>query len=673
MAKNKNQKNNANITQQKKKVETTTHVENSIKNTPRGIIDLLKIKWVPYVIFTLLGFLLYANTFNASFALDDDIVICKNEYVLQGVSGFPDIFTKDLFDSFYKQMNTSAQLSGGRYRPLSVATFAIEQEFIGTRDNANFEKNCWDTNKNGIEDASEDINKDGLFNDKDCRSKGFGIRHINNAIFYILCICILYYFLLNVVFKGNTLLSFIIALLFMAHPIHTEVVANVKSRDEILSLLFMLGTLIMLYKYTVHKKSIWLFYTSLSFLAAMLSKEYGATLLILAPLSLYLFADYKKLNQYIPVMLVLLVTFIFYYYLRSGVVIGKSNLQDNELMNNPYLLASDNEKLATKLFIFLKYLALQIFPHPLSSDYGYNCIPYKNFGNPEVLLSIVVLAAMIVGTIYAYKKKNWVSFALAFYILNILLVTNLIFNVGATMGERLVFHSSLGFCMLLGYGIYYLAKKMNNTSIALYVSIPLILAYSVKTIARNKAWDSDISLALTDVKTMPNSVSLNGNAASRHLDLSELPKNKAQEKELVRKSIDYGLKAVSLHKGFVNGYLNLGLAYAKAQVFDSARICWDIAFKMYPSHPSKNLYFNLLAEQMYIKGYNLGGNKAWKEGQMWLQKAVEINPNNARWWYDLGGFAYNAQDFATAKMAWAKAYQLNPSDPEILNVQGIFK
>ncbi|MBK7039737.1 MAG: hypothetical protein IPH46_04480 [Bacteroidetes bacterium] len=28
-------------------------------------------------------------------------------------------------------MNTTAQLAGGRYRPLSVATFAIEQELIG--------------------------------------------------------------------------------------------------------------------------------------------------------------------------------------------------------------------------------------------------------------------------------------------------------------------------------------------------------------------------------------------------------------------------------------------------------------------------------------------------------------------------------------------------------------
>ncbi|MBK7039736.1 MAG: hypothetical protein IPH46_04475 [Bacteroidetes bacterium] len=48
--------------------------------------------FVPYIIIAILGLAIYSNTFNAQFALDDDIVICKNEYVLQGMQGIPDIF-----------------------------------------------------------------------------------------------------------------------------------------------------------------------------------------------------------------------------------------------------------------------------------------------------------------------------------------------------------------------------------------------------------------------------------------------------------------------------------------------------------------------------------------------------------------------------------------------------
>lgn len=642
--------------------------------TESSWVDKITRGYIPYIIIAVLGLAIYSNTFNAQFALDDDIVICKNEYVLQGTAGLPDIFSKDLFDSFYKQMNTTAQLAGGRYRPLSVATFALEQEIIGTRDNANFEKNIWDVNKNGIEDPQEDVNGDGVFNDKDYRVKGFGMRHVNNVLLYVLSVSLLFIFLSTVVFKGNRLLALIISLLFLAHPIHTEVVANVKSRDEIMSFLFMILTLLLAHRYAAQHTLKTLLLICICFLCALLSKEYGATLLILIPVSLYLFAEKKtELKTHFPLYVGLVLTFLLYYGIRSGIVIGASNLQDKELMNNPYLLADSTQQLATKLYIFLKYLMTLIYPHPLSSDYGYNSIPYKDFADPLVWLSILVLIGIIAGGVVALRRRNWMAFAIGFYMLTILLVTNLIFNVGATMGERLVFHASLGFCMVLGYGIYWISERMNSRQLAMVFVLPILLLYSVKTYSRNFAWFNDISLALTDVKTMPESIALNGNAASRNIDLSELPKNKTKEMEYVRKSIDYGTKAVTLHPGFVNGYLNLGIAYAKMDLLDSAKICWDKAFMMYPSHPSKKLYYDLLADSYYRKGFNLGGQQKWTEGKVLLQKAVDLNPTNFRYWYDLGGFAYNSQDYAKAKEAWSKAYQLNPADTAVQKVQGLLR
>ncbi|MBK7039738.1 MAG: hypothetical protein IPH46_04485 [Bacteroidetes bacterium] len=83
----------------------------------------------------------------------------------------------------------------------------------------------------------------------------------------------------------------------------------------------------------------------------MFSKEYGATLLILVPLSLYLFTSKEQslspdsidMKKYLPVFVGLIVTFGIYYFIRSGIVIGKSNVQDTELMNNPYLLADETQ------------------------------------------------------------------------------------------------------------------------------------------------------------------------------------------------------------------------------------------------------------------------------------------------------------------------------------------
>ena len=37
---------------------------------------------------------------------------------------------------------------------------------------------------------------------------------------------------------NQTITAFLIGLVFIAHPLHTEIVANIKGRDEILSFLF---------------------------------------------------------------------------------------------------------------------------------------------------------------------------------------------------------------------------------------------------------------------------------------------------------------------------------------------------------------------------------------------------------------------------------------------------
>jgi tetratricopeptide (TPR) repeat protein len=367
----------------------------------------------------------------------------------------------------------------------------------------------------------------------------------------------------------------------------------------------------------------------------------------------------------------LVLAFVVYLLMRSqvGLDLSRSDLQEKEILNSPYLLADETQKLATKIFIFLKYFILLILPHPLSSDYGYNTIAYKDFSDPMVWLSLLSLGALVWIGWRGFKQKHWSLFAVAFYLFNIALVTNIIFNVGATMGERLAFHSSLGFCMLLAYGLYFLSQKINKPELALLITLPIVVAYSVKTIGRNKAWENDITLALTDVEICPNSTALNGNAASRCLDLSELPANVARQKELVEKSIQYGRKALGIHPGFVNGYLNIGIAFAKMDMLDSAKASWDKAFRIYPNHPNKTMYYNMLANSYWVKGYNMGTKQQWADGKQLLLKAVALDSMNVRYWYDLGGFAFNSGDQGLAREAWMRGYRINPNDSSIQQVK----
>src|ERR1041385_5531963 len=187
MAKKAVKKNNE-VTQQTQKkdaipVVTLPPLE---QNKPFSLTDFR----VQVIVLIILGFILYANSFNNEYAFDDGIVIQKNEYVQNGFSGIKKILSTDAYDSFYRQGNSKQQFSGGRYRPLSIITFAIEQQLFGS--------NAKDKPENDLA----------------------YLRHVVNVVLYILSVLALLYFLTTYVFKKAPLTAFIASLLFLIHPIH---------------------------------------------------------------------------------------------------------------------------------------------------------------------------------------------------------------------------------------------------------------------------------------------------------------------------------------------------------------------------------------------------------------------------------------------------------------------
>ena len=81
----------------------------------------------------------------------------------------------------------------------------------------------------------------------------------------------------------NRNIAIAVSVLFAAHPIHTEVVANIKSRDEILAYLFGTIMLICFLKFKESNLKKWL-YASLSFyFLAILSKENAILFIAILP------------------------------------------------------------------------------------------------------------------------------------------------------------------------------------------------------------------------------------------------------------------------------------------------------------------------------------------------------------------------------------------------------
>ena len=208
--------------------------------------------WKEALIIAVTAIGLYVMCLNYEYVLDDQIVITKNEFTKKGFSGIIDILTTESFTGYFGEQKNL--LAGARYRPLSIVSFAIEQGIFGSNRQ---------------------------------------VRHGVNILLYAL-LGLLLFRLLSVLFpntktdpKWYFTIPFLASLLFIAHPVHSEVVANIKGRDEIMTLI---GALAALYAVLVHyrtKKMLWLVLSGVFMFLGLMAKENALTFLAVIPVTLY--------------------------------------------------------------------------------------------------------------------------------------------------------------------------------------------------------------------------------------------------------------------------------------------------------------------------------------------------------------------------------------------------
>jgi tetratricopeptide (TPR) repeat protein len=800
----------------------------------------------PFIVIILLGLIFNITSLNNEYALDDGIIIHQNDHVIKGVAGIKGILTKDAYESFYRRMNATDQLAGGRYRPLSVVSFAIEQQFIGAypKDGL-YPANCWDNNGVAGNQPDEDINNDGVYNEVDCQVKGASLRHFVNIITFIIGIMCLFLFFRNYIFKDNHDLAFLAAIIFLMHPLHSEAIANVKSRDEIFSLIFISLTFFYSFKYMEERTNKNLFLAAFCFLLALLSKEYGVVLIVLIPVAVYVFSKYEfDINKFLSALvgyglmglglvlvykgydyyktkesmkslvcsiaslpsayygyiifkkyyeeyknifmvittfvagaLLMLVIkrasdmdikihpghkgssafwifpfiflivgvfllgskrkkdfstlmgwhfFVMLFYLGMRLVAVKltPGVPDTEILNNPYLLATGEERFMTKAFVLLKYIGLCWFPHPLTSDYSFNTIQYRHFTSWDSILSIILHLSLAYYGFKLVLRKHIMGFAIAVYFAFLLMIGNILMDIGATMGERLLFHSTIGFCIALAWLILKGFDMLPNMAFkAKQVAFFLLLGtmtflYGCKTWERNWDWKNDITLFLKDVEIIPNSVLVLGNAGARYIDLADTKtfvENPAdttlvQLKELspnptepnygtieklgqevkpkigsievyhvdsveqisfnkkrvafLEKGLKYLKHAIELHPRYVNGYLNLGLGSYKLGRDRDALYYWKHAEHLYPNNPYLKNYYIVFYNDLLQRGYKKAQRGQLDSAIYELNKTVVLDKLNPEGFYNLGGAYYQKGNYARAKYYWEQCVKINPNHPQ---------
>ncbi|SFI42151.1 hypothetical protein [Halpernia frigidisoli] len=506
------------------------------------------------IFIAVLAGIIYANTIPNKWAVDDVVVIHKNQLVQRGISGIPDIFTHDFM--YGSSGNNTNAVSGGRWRPLTPMIYAVFSE-IFARPNVNILTGKIQKDKKG-----------NLLNDLSERTTFPNLMHILNIILYALLCFILYKFLILIFEfqKERYLLAFLAALIFTVHPLHTEAVANVKGSDEILSLLFSLLSATYFFKAFTRessKKILEIFIGSGFLFLGFLAKENSIMFIAIIPLTIWFFSN-LKLSKIVLIFGILLIPFAVYLGLRINAT-GNLNLktaQNMDLMNNPFLIMNENaefktllensdvkvlqnpslesiqkmpyeNELATNIYTYGKYLKLLILPTPLTYDYYPRQIELKSFSDIGVLFGLFAIFGLIIFAILGFRKKRIYSYGILFYFITFSIVSNLFFPIGTNMGERFMFMPSLGIIIAFSSLIVFLKDKFGIKIILVAVFILSSFFIGI-TFKRNFDWRDNFTLFSHDIKISKNSAKVKSDYGEIVLEkvINKLVLAKEEQREL---------------------------------------------------------------------------------------------------------------------------------------------
>ena len=439
----------------------------------------------------------------------------------------------------------------------------------------------------------------------------------------------LFMFLMQLFPARNPVFAFLICLVFMAHPIHTEVVANIKSRDEILSFLNTFVTLYLVFRYSLTKSRKDLVWSLVFFYLALLSKETAVVGLALIPLFLY-FSGLK-----IPVVLKRSIPYAgvaILFFLQKRYFLGPSARVPHDIMNYPYV--GSGVRLPSLFHIFWISLQKLIYPLPLSFDYSYNQIPASHWSDIGAILGLVSFLALAFLCLRGILKRSIWSLGLAVFFITIAPLLGFVLLRGGIFAERFLYAPSLGFAMILVFALSLIANQKKDRLVKLFdwiktnaIATGVVLAlcsfYSVATIQRNPAWRDNFTLFGTDVKHSPNSAQIRNFYGTALIEAAAAEKDTIKKRVLDEKGLVELHKALAIDSLFGQAYCEIGYSFQGVyNVNDSAIKYFKKAVETVPNYVIS--YINLGAIYQNT-GYN---NLArCKLASYYYNKALEVDPN----------------------------------------------
>lgn len=472
--------------------------------------------------------------------------------------------------------------------------------------------------------------------------------HITNYIFHILNAALVYLFIKN--FTQKPIVAFITALLFSIHPMHVESVAWISERKDVLYTFFFLLSLISYNKHLnespnpqtqgftsyvkLHSSNLVLSFVW--FILSLLSKPAAVCLpVVLVLMDYYVYKTFSW--RYI-------ITKIHFFALALlfGIlaVLSQSSFDSINIVTPIYNII-DRVFIASYSGVY--YLFNVFFPFNLSALH-YFPVKQGDFLPIEYYLSLPLLLLIVWGVIKAGKFKNELIFGLAFYLITIALVLQIIPIGRAVVSERYSYVPYIGIFFIFGQFFYNIKDKSTIKTVVSILLIVYTLMFSYITYERNKVWKDGMVLfsdVINKYPKQPEAYNSRGLSYSNH--------------NLLEESLNDFNIAIGLDTNLAISYFNRGTLLGKIDKHTEAIADFTKTIELNPDH--SGAYNN--------RGYSLMYLNKMDESIKDFNKAIELNPNDANVYFNRA-IAYNKiGKFEDAIADFNIALKESPKDAEI--------
>jgi hypothetical protein len=466
---------------------------------------------------------------------------------------------------------------------------------------------------------------------------------ILNLLLHLANSALVFYFIWLISGKRLLVAAFT-AIIFGIHPMHVESVAWVSERKDVLYTLFFLLSLIHYWYFLTNSKNKNLVYCFIFFALSILSKPAA----IILPFILLLL-DYWKGRKYNSKLVIEKIPFLLLAIAFAFITV--------KLQSRTAIASLDFYPIWARFF-FATYTsmiyAVRFFvPYPLAAFHPFPS--GQNLGLPILLSPIFTLA--LLAFVWIKRKNKLIVFAFLFFIINLILVLQIVSIGGTLVAERYTYVPYIGVAFLFGM---LLDKYSGTISKKIVWGLPaaVLLVFAIMTFIRTDVWQNTDTLWTDTLKHYPNTSVPRSNRANYLIRISSLPENKPKEKEILQRALEDCNEALKTGINAARAYENRQNIYLR---INKDSLALSDANSLIRIEPTNRLGY-------YTKGAVYQRFNMPDSAIFYFTKCLEINPNTDFALNNRGSLLFNSyKKYREALDDFNKAILINPQGDYYLN------